>query len=484
MIEHLTAAYLSTLPVVPNNKNQLATRLALHDDLFNEMGSATISGVDDTGASNVTTALQAILDNGILTLPEGIFLISGLVPPSNCVIRGAGIGRTILRTAAGTLPNTGSDGTELYAAIGSVAGHHILVEDLTINLNTNSTTGNGLAFLPGTALNGTVCTDITVRNVEILGYDVHQYMIWSLRGKRMQFLNNRINGNRTQFTDTDAQEGIEIFGGEDVLVTGNQIRGLSGHGINVGAFGGTVTTADSKNIRVVGNYTEDCQRGISISSYSNGNLDGVAVLGNQAKSCNKHGVRLHIPVTGTTVKDVEIASNRIDACEEGVQVLGVVGGAAETHSGTSVHHNAIRGATTTTTAAIYTAYVPNLTIADNKIDTSANEGVRAVGSVDIAIEGNKIRSCQGNAIEAATCTRPRITKNACSLYALGSATPGILATGIVGIGVITNNEMYRATGTGTDIAATGDSAWVADNPLLYAAAGGSVSNGTNTPYTP
>lgn len=88
----------------------------------------TLSGIDNTGTSDVTSAIQSALDNcpsnQVVKLPSGTFRINGTLNMKSAVtLRGAGPGQTILSTFSGGYAiNFGSSTAFWYGTSVTIAG--------------------------------------------------------------------------------------------------------------------------------------------------------------------------------------------------------------------------------------------------------------------------------------------------------------------------------------------------------------------------
>lgn len=506
----LTALYLSALPVVPNNKNQLATKMAEHDtalDALEEVVGLPMSATGDA-VTDDTATIQAALDRialaggGALFIPRGIYRITDTLSIGNeTTIRGAGIGVTVLRGDAGGYTGKTVDGTALYATLGAVAKSRITVENLTIDHATNATEANGIAFVAGTAYTGTVCTDCTVRDCEILGYDAHEYLIWSMRGERMKFVNNRLDGGATDFGGSDLdQNGIEVYGGSDVLVHGNSIRRIGSAGVIVTSATPVIDATDSTGIVITGNHISGGRHGVWLGTVYDApsgaqNLTDIVVANNVIRDCAGYGIKLNAEVAGTTVSGLLIEGNHVYDCLEGI--VAYASFVETTHNGIAIRGNTVRGTTTTSTGAIYCHQFPNVTIEGNEIITSANNGVRVASMAGCAIRGNRIASCAKEGILASALTESEISGNGCTTMTLGGISADscvrtrVLSNHVSGLGTgsvavlvtgstrctVVGNTVYRSAEVGgPDVAVTGTACILDGNRSLYATTANNMSN--------
>ena len=189
-LANLSGLYLGTLPVTPNNKNQLAARLAVYDTALGELGSVTVYGTAGDGTTDDYAEIQSAitaavaLGCGLVLLPAGRFKVSNClaVTGSKITIAGQGIGVTTIVGAAGAYAGVTDNGTDIASTIAAVGRNHVTIRDLTIDHLTNSTAANGIAFVPATAYNGTVCTDVKAINVEVRDALVQQKLAMCAAG--------------------------------------------------------------------------------------------------------------------------------------------------------------------------------------------------------------------------------------------------------------------------------------------------------------
>jgi len=454
-------------------------------------------------------ALDAVatIGRGHVQIAAGIYDWDDAVTiGSNTKVSGAGIGQTVIRGAAGGYTGKTVGGTAVYATLAAVAKSHITIEDLTIDHQTNATEANGIAFVPGTAYTGTACTDCTVRNVEILGYDAHEYLIWSMRGERMKFVNNRIDGYATDLSGSDLdQNGIEIYGGSDVLVSGNSIRRVGSSGVAVVSATPVFDATDNTGIVIIGNHVSAGRHGIWLNTVYDAtsgaqNITDVVVADNVVRDCELSGIEVRAEVAGTTISGLLIEGNTVSDCPEPIRLYST---SIETaHNGIVIRGNVVRNATSTDTGAIYCHQFPNVTIEGNDITTSANNGIRCASMVNASIRNNKIRATtedgillnsltdcdvSGNTvydstlagITATSCTRARIAHN--HVGGLGSSSVAIVATSNTR-STIVNNTCYRAAEVGgPDFSVSGTACVLAGNRCLYATTANSASNTSTAP---
>lgn len=187
--------------------------------------NARIFGVHGDG-SNETAKLQNAVNTvgerngGVVWLSSGVYDIRNVALPSNVTLCGDGIGKTIIRPTVGG-PGARVGEATLLAVLGAVASSRVRIEGITIDLFTNQIHTNGIALIPGVDYRGreyagSPCSDCDVEKCEVLGADFHEYMIWSMRGQRINILECRVDGNFTDFgrlvTFTHGTDTLNIVG--------------------------------------------------------------------------------------------------------------------------------------------------------------------------------------------------------------------------------------------------------------------------------
>jgi hypothetical protein len=221
------------------------------------------------GVHDDTDAIQGALDDvgvsgGICYLPVGTYLITNtLSVGSGTIVRGAGRGRTVLRGSPGAYPGRVVAGYWAYATLALVGRDHSTVENLTIDHMTNGTWANGIILAAeGASSDGVPTTYSTVQRCEIKAWPSHQYLIWNLRGEHNQILDNYLDGGTTSFDPSSEEEGIEIYGGEDILVSGNSVVNVGSHGIF--SPSGDISLAARTGIMITSNSVLSCGTGICV----------------------------------------------------------------------------------------------------------------------------------------------------------------------------------------------------------------------------
>jgi hypothetical protein len=445
-------------------------------------------GARGDGIADDTDAIQAALDQaargrygGTVYLPAGIYLVSNsLIVGSRTRVVGDGPGVTIVRGHAGSYQGRWVNGNAVTATVASVAANHTLIENLTVDHATNGTWANGIVFLPdGMNGSGVVCSDCTVRGCEVLGFDRHEYLIWTLRSRHLRVLDNRLDGFVTDFARRSNQEGIEAFGGYDVVIRGNQISRVGNAGINAGAATG-VANAGVGGIRIVENHIEASRVGIHLgtafdSTTGPQNITGALVMGNTVTGSYEQGIFLDTPIAGTTLTNVVIVGNVITDADTGVTLYGIRG--ETSHHGVVLRGNVIEGARSTTIGAVSAFYMSNMVIAGNVISNSASVALWLIGLSCAHVSGNVVDGVENEAILAESCDMLDVAANHFRNYARNGLTAGVLITSSAKT-VFRNNTLAQ-DGIGTDVIVSGDEAVVACNVALTGAAVPFLNMGSN-----
>lgn len=327
------------------------TRAARHADYV-------CDGTADQVQINAAIAAASAAGGGEVFVASAVYGTSQpVVMQSNVHLRGEA---TIIRPSVGWVSLADATGH-----ISATAKSNFSVSGFIIDCLTNNIAGNGIEARPDSSFTGTPCSNYDITNNEVrLKKGIHNYGIWSMRGINARVLNNLVLGSYVTgdtFTSGLQQEGIEVFGGSDVLIQGNRVIGLGGAAYNI--LGNTDTVATNmSNIKVLDNTAEICGRFIQIilTSHSAGRMGG---LKNSIISKN----------TGTDVKvigmDVQLNSTAND-------------GAAIDFIDNIFSDNVIEMAASGQVAASRGIYFNNQRAAPANINSSGN-----------VVRGNRARGC-------------------------------------------------------------------------------------------
>jgi hypothetical protein len=359
------------------------------------------------GVTDDEPALQAALDyaakmgGGVVYLPAGVYAISRpLVVRSRVHLMGDGYGKTIVRSQVVSLGKT-VDGTGIWSAIALLSADRASVTNLTVDLATASTSSNGVALLPaGANFDGAPSTNCKISNVEVLGGgNFHAYMIWNMRGQSIEITNNLVDGG-IQDPVESYQEGIESYGGKDVLIGWNTVRNIGNTALNFGSAGFANTGID--NLVVIGNSVSNVGRGLNLGTWLDvagpQNIANVRIEENNFEGLWNKG--MFIPVqAGTRIDGLRIYRNKIEAVGN-ASSIGAIGihfeGAGASHvaaaaaSKTEITENLIGGIRGTNSFGLLINRYPDVVVSGNVIDRIDNGGIQAFGSTGLIVDNNLI----------------------------------------------------------------------------------------------
>lgn len=294
---------------------------------------AAPSGVAVTDLASVNAAIaQLPTTGGELLLQAGTYVLPAPGSPSagcltlgvnNSVLRGMGIGVTVIQLAPGSAGVTG-----IVRTPSGVANSKIEFRDFSIDGNAANQTGSPtvIGFFCGVTPNSTATdTDIRCENVEIYGctgygFDPHE------RTTRLVLKNCISHDNGSD----GLHDGFTLDGCYDSIVEGCVAYNNGRHGFNLVTASNNVTLSACKSYNNGGNgYTlqngaknnsvENCTAGNNTLDgiYVNGvpqtgqqdNTPGVnnAIKGNTIRLSGAHGIHLvgasHNHITSNTVRD-------------------------------------------------------------------------------------------------------------------------------------------------------------------------------------
>lgn len=449
-------------------------------------GAAGDGVADDSAAIQRTLDLVGELPNGgTVFLPAGVYYLgTSLSVASNTMVLGAGIGRTVLRPAS-PLAAVVVDSTTMISSIGAVGKTGVVFESFTVDNATNSVTANCVVMMPSSVVandfQGDPCTDCTVRDVEVIGYRAHEYLIWSLRGERIKVIDCRADGRCADFSTAVDHNAIEIYGGSDVVITGNHIRAFGGTGVGIGSANPTVLQTSCAGMVVANNVIYDCGSGVVLySSTANPtaqDISDVVVSGNTIRGCHTTGVWVYLGYDGPVLEGVKILGNAIANCPIGVSLDSSF--ATRTHD-IEVASNTLRDCTHATLGAIYATKMTGLHVHDNVVIRPTNQGMRLITCADSRFNRNEIRDAGAEAIRCDALADCQVNENridGCGATAIyGGSSPArtsfdgnyvrgtpagnlcILIAATASFCTANDNRIYRdiAPTASVDIAITGD----------------------------
>jgi hypothetical protein len=407
--------------------------------------------------------LQKLLDaaaaagGGTVHLKAGVYYTcKPLILGSNVHLRGAGRGATIIRGSQ-VIQGMTVGNAYVGASIAAVATNNTSVTDLTIDHVTCGRNANGIAFMPSgqsssnTELyDGTVPTNGLVERVQVLGAPGHHnYMIWNLKGQHMKIADNWVDGGSV---DGGAQqEGIESFGGHDVVIANNSVKNIGIACINLGSAG--IVDSETVGLFVADNYLTNCNKGIHLGT-SNGNgaqsNSHTHIRGNVITNVRETGIDIAV-VSDTIERDLQVVGNTIRNIS-GNQVTGIklrANGAAIIQPtaivATTIDSNHIDNITGQNAFGISVIGYPNARVLNNTIVDTSSESIYAYDAADIEIVANRIERSGTMAIglykgPSNGALRFSIERNKISNW--GTGFNGVLVLG-ARYGVIRDNVFSR-----------------------------------------
>jgi polygalacturonase len=354
-------------------------------------------------------AIQRALDNaaaaggGTVTLAAGVFeTCQTLILGSNVHLQGAGRGATIIRGSAAV---TGKivDGAYLGTTIGGAGVSNVSVSDLTIDHRTLGRNANGISFVPtGSAYTGVVPMNVLVERVEVLGSPggFHNYLIWNFKGQHVKIRDNWLDGGYDLPITAAPQEGIESFGGADVLISGNSVSAVGGACINAGSAG--VPNSTTLGVTIDRNYLYGCNVGVNLGTSSdNGGQSNYEskITGNVILDATLYGI--HVPIAAQTVeRNLDISANMIRAVGPGPYAAGIRIGAL---AGAMVSNVRVSGNTVDSVTGVHGQGIridsaPNVRVLDNTIVGTSGDALVGYLANDLELSRNRVERSGGYAI--------------------------------------------------------------------------------------
>ena len=399
--------------------------------------------------------IQQLLDaaaaagGGTVQLGPGIVnTCQTLLLGSNVHLKGAGRGATVIRGAAAVTGKT-VDGALLVATIGGAGVQNVSVSDLTVDHRTHRRNGNGIAFVPtGTDYTGTISRNWSVERVEVLGAGVpeyHSYMIWNLKGHHVKILNNWVTGGfAIPIAASAPQEGIETFGGHDVLISGNTVQGVGNACINAGSAG--IPQSDTLGIRITQNYLFGCNIGVhtgtSADDGGQGN-DHTLIEGNVIMRARYAGIDVRV-APGTVERDLQIVGNSIRLVGPSDLAVGIhlLAESASSIRGTVVERNHVELVAGANAHGIRLISYPNARVTNNTIIQTTGDGIHVYGSDDVEVVRNRVERAGSHAVLVGPAVR-RVVIDDNLLSDWAATAPALLLKGAV-YGTVRDNSMKRS----------------------------------------
>ena len=400
---------------------------------------------DDTTIENAISAAVAT-GGGTVQLEAYVYdICQPVVLASNVHLRGRGIGATVLQTRAGW--PTGPLASFGASIVGSGVAN-VSVVGLTLDHRTHGRMANGIAFVPANGdFSGVVSRNILIERNQVIGAPIdggHQYLIWNMRGQNVKILHNWVDGGFVSPPSAPLAEGIESFGGYDVLVEGNTVQGIGGTCLNFGSALGLPDTYTA-GLFIRNNYAFLCNVGINIGAGDESQQTAYAVVsGNVVVYAWKAGITV-LAGPGTSLRDLQISGNTIRAVgvsgaaslADGILLSGESGSRPITTIVEGNQIDLVMGAS----FGIRLEFYSGARILNNSILKTGREGIYANSANDIEMRGNRIQEAGLRGIYTGPSVQAQIVTDNL-IIDWGSGSDGIRLDGVA-YGVVRNNTFRR-----------------------------------------
>ena len=439
------------------------------------------TGADPTGATNSDAALQAAINYGAFEVPDGTFVIGGVMTVNNNVImRGAGKLKSIIKqknAANCNLFNVNGDYTiEAYnmqfdgnavnqtsvagstdgfaVPIGSIILDHCYLHHFKCNIIRTGNVENtfGYAFdINKYAHDLSITNCIFDQGATGLGYGDHirlhkvtrgfisnNYMVGGLSPVRGDYYCSFITVSNNYITAT-GDVGVTLALCTDSTITGNVCTYNLHNGIEIDSV---------KRVTCVGNTcSNNTFRGIQVSTYAppapsgstyNGYLDGVMLQYSMTAAINSASKSLNVTVSASTMKvgdQIWVASTNLG------NVVSVTNGGVAPCVATMA---AAAGATFTSqsmTGAVPVS-VTDMVISGNNCNTNGYSGIMVAGVDRVLVSGNTLSGNNTANVGEGGIYLAGDVINLDSAQIIGNTFNN---TGYQTVSIVRNNSQYRAS---------------------------------------
>lgn len=413
--------------------------------------NARYYGAKGDGLADDFVAIQSALDaagatKGTVYVPPGTYLVSNsLVVPPGVILQGAGMNATVLRNPEGALPGVEVNGNIAYATIAMVGVSHSGVRDLAVDHATFGADTNGIVMIPGGPNgSGAPTTYSFVERCRIEGADSHQYLIWNMRGMHNVIRDNVVNGNVLGNTSSQ-QEGIELFGGEDVQVLNNRVSNVGSSGIYLTEDLALVPGTYFKNILVQGNVVTGGHRGISIPVASE--VNNLMVTNNTVTGQADRGL-FFATSSSAKASNVLIHGNMFVA-QRGNAL--VINGQQSPHwLGVSIQGNILSGEGGTVRPLCALIEVINVDLKLNSVTNGGATLCQIHSAKDVRIVGNSFHRTPNHALHIVDSERVFVSGNSFTDYSMVEGSSHgvfIQASNGVNRNIRVTDNLFRFGGT-------------------------------------
>lgn len=378
------------------------------------LGAAADGMTDDLDIIQAALDQAGIDGGGTVYLPAGNYFLSNmLIVPSNVTIEGEGE-QTVIAYPSGALPGINVNGWSHFGAIGLIGVTNAVVRDLAIDFVTNGTHANGVIL--GFNGSGTLTTNSLVERVTIYGTNNHEYLIWNYRGQDNIIRNNTLIGGVVPGTPSE-QEGIEIYGGYNILVEGNNLVNIGANALYAWEDEIPGSQTDFSDIQFTNNVVIGGHVGINVSPVSTAN--NILISGNIISGlAGSNSKGIYISTTAETqLSDLTIVDNTIsDVSALGIWMAGRGNAGWQNVVAQSNAISDIGSAGIFVTAA-------NAAVVGNTISSTVAQGILVAEAARSSVIGNFVSATGQSAIEIDTVSSPNVSLRDNEVLDVGLITP-------------------------------------------------------------
>ena len=235
-------------------------------------------GVGDEVEINAALAAAGAAGGGIVQLAAGIYstLRPILIRDDNVSIEGNPAGGTVIRpdnddwrSGDGPQPEE-TTGIVNFIGVDNFAARFLTVEVVASPDDPPDTAlapCNGIIAIPtGPISSPDFCTNGVIEGNIVRLAQGHTYSIWSVRTEGLEVIDNYVDGGATLATATPTQEGIEIQGGRNVLISGNTVVNMGNVAIGMGGIAENAANVSVDQITVIDNHIVNCRVGVLVAT--------------------------------------------------------------------------------------------------------------------------------------------------------------------------------------------------------------------------
>ena len=427
---------------------------------------------------NAAIESAAMLGGGVVRLSAGAYSTSAPIRSfsDGVALEGDPAGGTSITPGANWVSVTGPDGATIAGVVCFIGVDDFAARYLTIE--SGGRLMNGLIAIPtGPNGAGDICTNGVFDSNVVRMEQGHTYSIWSLRAQGMEIINNLVDGGATVELAHTSQEGIEIYGGRDVLISGNEVTGIGNAAILLTGLAAATPDSSVEDITITDNHISNSRLGVSIGttwSLANGaaNATNILIEDNRFESLFEAGLLVR-NWTGNLLDPPELSNltfrnNQVELLYSAAAdyTPSAVWMLDATAPGETVKQNIlVEGNSFETVAAdsvpprfwLSETHAPfialesfsGVTISDNALELTESgqysRGVLVYHSQGIAVSGNEIVGSGAYPIEFYDSAGFSVDGNRASQWGRGELSPAILVD-MANDYSITANELNHSLG--------------------------------------